>query len=67
MCCWVQDRQAGDNNGSCATTYDANCHDADPTGMFVHYFVYLYSCTSFDLIRLVFCVLGVVNVLSYLD
>jgi len=30
MCCWVQDRQAGDNNGNCATPYDTNCHDADP-------------------------------------
>mmetsp|Transcript_25480 Transcript_25480/g.37382 ORF Transcript_25480/g.37382 Transcript_25480/m.37382 type:complete len:498 (+) Transcript_25480:37-1530(+) len=30
MCCWVQDRQAGDNNGNCATPYDENCVDADP-------------------------------------
>lgn len=29
-CCWVQDRQAGDNNGNCAQAYDANCVDADP-------------------------------------
>jgi len=32
MCCWVQDRQADDNNGNCATPYDDNCHDADPAG-----------------------------------
>lgn len=30
MCCWVSDRQAGDNNGNCATPYDTNCVDADP-------------------------------------
>lgn len=30
MCCWVADRQANDNNGNCATPYDANCVDADP-------------------------------------
>mmetsp|Transcript_15515 Transcript_15515/g.22118 ORF Transcript_15515/g.22118 Transcript_15515/m.22118 type:complete len:439 (+) Transcript_15515:52-1368(+) len=30
MCCWVSDRQAGDNNGNCATPYDKNCVDADP-------------------------------------
>lgn len=29
-CCWVQDRQAGDNNGNCAKRYDTNCVDADP-------------------------------------
>jgi len=29
-CCWIQDRQAGDNNGNCATPYDNNCVDADP-------------------------------------
>jgi len=29
-CCWVQDRQAGDNNGNCDTPYDTNCVDADP-------------------------------------
>mmetsp|Transcript_2528 Transcript_2528/g.3531 ORF Transcript_2528/g.3531 Transcript_2528/m.3531 type:complete len:379 (+) Transcript_2528:121-1257(+) len=29
-CCWVQDRQAGDNNGNCNTPYDTNCEDADP-------------------------------------
>lgn len=27
MCCWVQDRQANDDNGNCA---DDNCLDADP-------------------------------------
>lgn len=30
MCCFVQDRQARDNNGNCATPYDENCVDADP-------------------------------------
>jgi len=30
MCCWVQDRQAGDNNGNCKTPYDTNCIDKDP-------------------------------------
>lgn len=30
MCCWVSDRQAGDNNGNCNTPYDQNCLDADP-------------------------------------
>lgn len=30
MCCWVSDRQAGDNNGNCETPYDQNCLDADP-------------------------------------
>merc|ERR1712043_149578 len=30
MCCFVQDRQANDNNGNCATPYDENCVDADP-------------------------------------
>lgn len=29
-CCWIQDRQAGDNNGNCATPYDEDCVDADP-------------------------------------
>ena len=30
MCCFVQDRQAGDNNGNCATPYDEKCVDANP-------------------------------------
>ena len=30
MCCWIQDRQANDNNGGCATPYDENCVDEDP-------------------------------------
>lgn len=30
MCCWVQDRQANDNNGNCNTPYDDNCVDKDP-------------------------------------
>ena len=30
MCCWVQDRQANDNNGNCAEPYDQNCVDANP-------------------------------------
>jgi len=30
MCCFVQDRQAEDNNGNCDTPYDVNCRDADP-------------------------------------
>jgi hypothetical protein len=30
FCCWSADRQAGDNNGNCATPYDDNCVDADP-------------------------------------
>jgi len=30
FCCWVQDRQAGDNNGNCGTPYDSNCIDKDP-------------------------------------
>lgn len=30
MCCWIQDRQANDNNGGCATPYDDNCIDEDP-------------------------------------
>lgn len=30
FCCWSADRQAGDNNGNCATPYDTNCVDADP-------------------------------------
>lgn len=29
-CCWIQDRQANDNNGDCAEPYDENCVDADP-------------------------------------
>jgi len=29
-CCWIQDRQAGDNNGNCDTPYDDNCVDEDP-------------------------------------
>lgn len=29
-CCFGQDRQAGDNNGNCATPYDYNCRDKDP-------------------------------------
>jgi hypothetical protein len=31
MCCWVSDRQADDDNGDCATPYDENCVDADPS------------------------------------
>merc|ERR1712176_1462929 len=30
MCCFVQDRQANDNNGNCATPYNENCVDSDP-------------------------------------
>uniref|UniRef100_A0A7S1ZGD6 Uncharacterized protein n=1 Tax=Trieres chinensis TaxID=1514140 RepID=A0A7S1ZGD6_TRICV len=30
FCCWVQDRQAGDNNGNCNTPYDSQCIDKDP-------------------------------------
>ncbi|KAL7550273.1 hypothetical protein ACHAWF_013512 [Thalassiosira exigua] len=30
MCCFASDRQAGDNNGNCATPYDTNCDNADP-------------------------------------
>jgi hypothetical protein len=30
MCCFVQDRQANDNNGNCETPYDEQCVDADP-------------------------------------
>jgi len=30
MCCFVQDRQAGDNNGNCKKPYDTDCVDADP-------------------------------------
>uniref|UniRef100_A0A7S2V6L9 Ricin B lectin domain-containing protein n=1 Tax=Fibrocapsa japonica TaxID=94617 RepID=A0A7S2V6L9_9STRA len=30
MCCFVQDRQADDNNGDCATPYDVGCADANP-------------------------------------
>mmetsp|Transcript_6144 Transcript_6144/g.8997 ORF Transcript_6144/g.8997 Transcript_6144/m.8997 type:complete len:572 (-) Transcript_6144:83-1798(-) len=29
-CCWVQDRQAGDNNGNCNTPYESQCIDRDP-------------------------------------
>lgn len=29
-CCWVQDRQAKDNNGNCNTPYDSKCVDSDP-------------------------------------
>jgi len=29
-CCFAQDRQAGDNNGNCATPYEYNCVDKDP-------------------------------------
>merc|ERR1719330_914781 len=30
FCCWVQDRQAGDNNGNCNTPYESQCIDRDP-------------------------------------
>lgn len=30
MCCWVSDRQA-DNDGDCATPYDDNCVNAEPS------------------------------------
>lgn len=30
MCCWVQDRQAGDDNGNCEEPYDENCVNEDP-------------------------------------
>jgi hypothetical protein len=30
FCCWVQDRQARDNNGNCGTPYSTNCVDKDP-------------------------------------
>jgi len=30
MCCFVQDRQANDNNGNCAEPYEDSCLDADP-------------------------------------
>jgi hypothetical protein len=30
MCCWVQDRQANDDNGNCEEPYDLECVDADP-------------------------------------
>mmetsp|Transcript_30342 Transcript_30342/g.63404 ORF Transcript_30342/g.63404 Transcript_30342/m.63404 type:complete len:408 (-) Transcript_30342:265-1488(-) len=30
FCCFAQDRQAGDNNGNCATPYEYNCIDKDP-------------------------------------
>lgn len=29
-CCFVQDRQAGDNNGNCAAPYEHFCYDRDP-------------------------------------
>ena len=28
-CCWPRDRQAGDNNGNCASPYDSECVDKD--------------------------------------
>lgn len=31
MCCWIQDRQAGDDNGNCEEPYDENCVDANPS------------------------------------
>jgi hypothetical protein len=31
MCCWVSDRQADDENGNCATPYDENCVNAEPS------------------------------------
>jgi len=30
FCCFAQDRQAGDNNGNCATPYEYHCYDKDP-------------------------------------
>jgi len=30
FCCWVQDRQANDNNGNCNTPYESQCIDKDP-------------------------------------
>jgi len=30
FCCWVQDRQANDNNGNCNTPYESQCIDRDP-------------------------------------
>uniref|UniRef100_A0A7S4N328 Uncharacterized protein n=1 Tax=Odontella aurita TaxID=265563 RepID=A0A7S4N328_9STRA len=30
FCCWVQDRQADDNNGNCNTPYESQCIDKDP-------------------------------------
>merc|ERR1719396_265533 len=30
MCCFVQDRQANDNNGNCKEPYEEKCLDADP-------------------------------------
>ena len=30
QCCWPRDRQAGDNNGNCASPYDSDCVDKDP-------------------------------------
>ena len=29
-CCWIQDRQANDNNGNCNDPYEENCVDKDP-------------------------------------
>ena len=29
-CCWIQDRQANDNNGNCNTPYESKCVDKDP-------------------------------------
>jgi len=31
FCCWVQDRQASDNNGNCKTPYKSECIDKDPS------------------------------------
>lgn len=31
FCCFAQDRQAGDNNGNCATPYEYNCIDKNPS------------------------------------
>jgi hypothetical protein len=30
FCCWVQDRQANDNNGNCNDPYESQCIDKDP-------------------------------------
>jgi hypothetical protein len=30
MCCWVQDRQAGDDNRNCEEPYEENCVNEDP-------------------------------------
>lgn len=32
MCCYVADRQAGDNNGNCASPYDQNCDASSDPG-----------------------------------